>query len=226
MCTWTRPPRSPEWRRCCSSSALRDPADSVETALTDRHSRGILMAFALSGGRRVPALPSLAFAFTLTVTSACATAPATTTAGDPPAPVSTAAPSPDPRVGLRPGVNDAGEAVWNLRLVSKTPPPANFVGGINSDLAFTGPYAIQGSFRGFQVWDISNPSSPTLRTAYLCPASQSDVSVYRNLLFVSGEDYGARLDCGTQGVRDTVSADRLRGIRIFDISDIATPRNV
>ncbi|HEU5304636.1 MAG TPA: hypothetical protein VFU40_08335, partial [Gemmatimonadales bacterium] len=75
-------------------------------------------------------------------------------------------------------------------------------------------------------WNISNPRRPSLETAYVCPASQSDVSVYKNLLFVSGENLAARLDCGTQGVEDTVSADRLRGLRIFDISDIRNPRNV
>ena len=68
--------------------------------------------------------------------------------------------------------------------------------------------------------------SPTLKTAYVCPASQSDVSVYQNLLFVSGEELSARLDCGAEGVQDTVSTDRLRGIRIFDITDIAHPENV
>jgi hypothetical protein len=76
------------------------------------------------------------------------------------------------------------------------------------------------------VWDISNPAQPTLTTAYVCPASQSDVSVYRNLLFVSGEGLSGRLDCGTQGVSSAVSSDRLRGVRIFDISDIRNPRNV
>jgi hypothetical protein len=121
---------------------------------------------------------------------------------------------------------DAAEAVWNLRVVSETPPSAQFVDGINSDLAFTGHYAIQGSFNGYQVWDISNLSRPSLKTAYVCPGSQSDVSVYHNLLFVSGENLAARLDCGTQGVEDTVSTERLRGLRIFDISDIAHPRNV
>jgi hypothetical protein len=127
---------------------------------------------------------------------------------------------------LRAGLLDAGEAIWNLRVLSKTPPSAQFRTGINSDLAFTGPYVFQGSFNGYQVWDISNPSSPSLRKAFVCPASQSDVSVYKNLLFVSGEDLAARLDCGTQGVREPVSRDRLRGIRIFDISDLANPRNV
>jgi hypothetical protein len=135
-------------------------------------------------------------------------------------------PNPDPRVGLRAGEMNAAEAKWNLRVVSETPPPPRFVGKVNSDIAFTGNYAIQGSFDGYQVWDISNPAHPTLKTAYVCPGSQSDVSVYRNLLFVSGESLNGRLDCGTEGVTDTVSAARLRGVRIFDISDISKPRNV
>jgi hypothetical protein len=50
--------------------------------------------------------------------------------------------------------------------------------------------------------------------------------VYRKLLFVSGEALNGRTDCGTQGVSDTVSHDRLRGIRIFDITDIAHPRHI
>ncbi|MDH3427337.1 MAG: hypothetical protein OEM23_02780, partial [Gemmatimonadota bacterium] len=135
-------------------------------------------------------------------------------------------PSPDPRVGLAAGATDAGEAIWNLRLVSNTPSQEPFAGVTNSDLAFLGDYAIQGNYNGFQVWDISNPAAPTLRKGYFCPASQSDVSVYRNLLFVSGEGLGGRLDCGGEGVADPVSPDRLRGIRIFDISDLDNPVNV
>jgi len=133
---------------------------------------------------------------------------------------------PDPRVGLRAGLYDAAEAAWNLRVVSKTRPPAEFARSTNSDLAFSGNYAIQGNYNGWQIWDISNPVQPSLVSGFVCPASQSDVSVYRNLLFISGEGLTGRLDCGTQGVRDTVSSERLRGLRIFDISDIRNPRNV
>ena len=140
--------------------------------------------------------------------------------------MSTAAPKPDPRVGLRAGKMDAAEAIWNLRVLSRTPPSAQFVDVTNSDLAFSGNYAIQGNYNGWQVWDISDTRRPTLKTAYVCPASQSDVSVYKNLLFVSGENLSARLDCGTQGVEDTVSSERLRGLRVFDITDISKPRNV
>ena len=132
----------------------------------------------------------------------------------------------DPRVGLGAGLLDAEEAVWNLNLLSFTPPPDDFVGTANTDLAFKDNYVIQGNYNGIQVWDVTDPAAPLLVKSYVCPASQSDVSVYENLLFVSGEGLGGRLDCGTEGVRDVVSADRLRGIRIFDITNIAEPEYV
>src|SRR3989449_11233893 len=46
-------------------------------------------------------------------------------------PFSTAAPSPDPRVGLRAGWMDAGEAAWNIQLVSTTPPSPDFINRSN-----------------------------------------------------------------------------------------------
>src|SRR5881397_1525979 len=169
----------------------------------------------------VQASPSLRY-LVLTVGLSALAACASSGGGN----MSTVAPNPDPRVGLRAGLMDAGEASWNLRVVSKTPPSEKFAGVTNSDLAFTGNYAIQGNYNGFQVWDISNPAKPTLKVGFVCPASQSDVSVYKNLLFVSGEGMGGRLDCGKEGVHDSVSASRLRGIRIFDISDIAHPKYI
>lgn len=136
------------------------------------------------------------------------------------------APSPDPRVGLEAGLFDAEEAIWNLNKLSSTPPPKDFLGVTNSDLAFKGKYAIQGNYNGVIVWDISDPSNPVLVKEYLCPASQSDVSVYGNIMFVSGEGYSGRLDCGTEGVENAVSDERLRGIRIFDITNIEEPEYV
>jgi len=169
-------------------------------------------------------LLSLSLAVGLVSVAACA--PAISTAVSSSNNMSPGEPIPDPRVGLRAGKFDAATAAWNLRLVSTTQPTEKFMGVTNSDLAFLGNYAIQGNYNGYQVWDISNPAAPTLKIGYLCPASQSDVSVYRNLLFVSGEGNGGRLDCGTQGVKDTVSKERLRGLRIFDISDIANPKYI
>jgi hypothetical protein len=179
------------------------------------------MAFVFQGRRksvRPAAVRALSLSFALGLLTAAGCAPAVSSRST--------SPIPDPRVGLRAGKFDAAEAAWNMRVVSETPPSEKFAGITNSDISFSGPYAIQGNYNGYQVWDISNPSRPVLKTAYVCPASQSDVSVYKNLLFVSGEGTGARIDCGAEPVRDTVSKERLRGLRIFDISDINNPKNV
>jgi hypothetical protein len=143
-----------------------------------------------------------------------------------PSPSPTADPSRDPRVGLKAGRLNAGEAISNLKVTAKAVSPAGFLGVTNSDLAFTGNYAIQGNYNGPVIWDIADPSSPKLVTAYTCPASQNDVSVWKHLMFMSAEAQNGRVDCLPGGVPDTVSALRMRGIRIFDISDIRNPRLV
>ena len=183
-------------------------------------------------------MPSLRLAFLIpaaALVGACAHTAAVSLAGAPArqeagafniAPMAkAAAPNPDPRVGLTPGLTDAGQASWNMRLLSNTPTPAQFK-SINSDLGFFGQYAIQGTFDGWLIWDVSNPSHPTLRKGYFCPASQNDVSVYKNLLFMSAESESSRLDCKSGGIQEPVSTERIRGLRIFDISDLDNPKYV
>ena len=140
--------------------------------------------------------------------------------------VSTTAPTPDPRVGLKAGRWDAGEAAWNMRMISTTPPTSQVLAATHSDLAFTGKYVIQGNYNGFEIYDISRPAKPVLAQTYLCPASQNDVSVYKNLLFMSSEATNSRSDCGFGGVPEPISKDRVRGIRVFDIRDIKHPKLV
>src|SRR5262245_35412359 len=140
--------------------------------------------------------------------------------------VSATTPSPDPRVGLKPGRWDAAQAAWNMRMLSTTPPTGKVLGATHSDLAFTGNLVIMGNYNGFEIFDISNPSKPVLMQTYLCPASQNDVSVYRNLLFMSSEATNSRTDCGFTGVPEPVSKLRVRGIRVFDISDVKKPKLV
>ncbi len=140
----------------------------------------------------------------------------------------------DPRVGLRAGWQDAESAIRNLRLVANRPRPAGFFDPAspgnfsfaNSDLAFRGNHVFQGGYHGFQVWDISNPAAPAIRKAFSCPGGQGDPSIYGNLLFISVEETSGRLDCGPQGVADTVSTERFRGVRIFDISNVDAPKQV
>jgi len=108
----------------------------------------------------------------------------------------------------------------------------------NSDLAFQGNHLFQGNFYGLSIYDISNPGKTSLLTSMICPGGQNDVSVYKNLLFMSVEMPNGRLDCGTEGFAPAPPApgakpgppaaqkDRFRGVRIFDISDIKNPKQV
>jgi hypothetical protein len=113
-----------------------------------------------------------------------------------------------------------------MRLVANRLEPEPFAKATHSDLAFQGNYVIQGNYNGILFWDVSNPASPVLKNAWPCPASQNDVSVYGNLLFVSAEALNGRVDCGSGGVPDTVSKERMRGVRVVDISDGMRPRVV
>ena len=140
--------------------------------------------------------------------------------------VSATAPTPDPRPNLKAGRWDAEQAGWNMRLLSTSPPQGKSLGATHSDLAFSGNLVIQGNYNGFDIYDISNPSKPALVQKYLCPASQNDVSVYRNLVFMSSEATNSRTDCGFEGVPEPVSKLRVRGIRVFDIADIKNPKLV
>src|SRR5882724_2138798 len=163
----------------------------------------------------------------------------------------------DPRAKLKPGLYNAGEASMGMKHlgllnkpnIAKIPKPLHLViaqlAFANSDLAFQGNHLFQGNFYGVNIYDISNPANSKLLTSLVCPGGQGDVSVYKNLLFMSVEQPNGRLDCGTQGFpadpappadaekgkdkkRPVPSAqkDRFRGVRIFDISDIRNPKQV
>jgi hypothetical protein len=134
---------------------------------------------------------------------------------------------------------------------SKMPKPMQVViaqlAFASSDFAFQGGHLFQGNFYGVGIYDISDPAKTSLLTTLVCPGGQGDVSVYKNLLFMSVEMPNGRLDCGAQGfapdpppppadpskpaegpMRRMPSAqkDRFRGVRVFDISDIKNPKQV
>ncbi len=132
----------------------------------------------------------------------------------------------------------------------------NQYGSTNSDLAFNGNHLFVGNYNGINFYDIDNPKQIKLRTSLICPGGQGDVSVYGHLLFMSAEATNGRLDCGTQGIPlpagyvpppppdpaanmaaaggggrgprapEPASPDRFRGVRIFDITDLANPKQV
>ncbi len=125
---------------------------------------------------------------------------------------------------------------------SKMPKPFQLVFAqlafANSDFAFQGNHLFQGNFYGINIYDISSPAQTKLLTSIVCPGGQGDVSVYKNLLFMSVEMPNGRLDCSAQGFppqpppvegqefKPDAQKDRFRGVRIFDITDISNPKQV
>ena len=96
----------------------------------------------------------------------------------------------------------------------------------NTDLLFSDDYLIAGNYHGFNTYDISNPDSPEHIASVVCPGGQGDVSLVGDLIIMSVQEVRGRLDCGLEGVPESVSNDRVRGIRIFDVSDFRNPTQV
>ena len=144
-----------------------------------------------------------------------------------------------------PKVNKTLTTVIGVADPSKMPGATKLVlaglGFANSDIAFQGNRLFLGNFYGVNIYDISNPLKTNLVTSMICPGGQGDVSVYKNLMFMSVEMPNGRLDCGVQGFPPNppppagqqnqnqlpaAQKDRFRGVRIFDIADIRNPTQV
>src|SRR5437867_9834781 len=144
-----------------------------------------------------------------------------------------------------PKVNETLKTVLGVADPSKMPSAMKLVlaglGFANSDLAFQGNHLFLGNFYGVNIYDISDPAQTKLMTSMICPGGQGDVSVYKNLMFMSVEMANGRIDCGTQGFPPNppppagqqnqnqlpaAQKDRFRGVRIFDIADIRNPKQV
>lgn len=141
--------------------------------------------------------------------------------------VGAAAPSsaeaPQPAAGI-PGVDEIVSSP-NLRQVAHLPKGGAFAESANSDLAFQGKYAFAGNYNGFSVYDIGNPRRTKLVSQVLCPGSQGDISVYGNLLFLSTDSSRSNDSCTSTPQPATVK-ESWEGMKIFDISDKASPRYI
>lgn len=96
----------------------------------------------------------------------------------------------------------------------------------NTDLLFSGNYMVAGNYHGFNTYDISDARAPRHIGSVVCPGGQGDVSLVGNLLIMSVQEARGRLDCGLQGVPEPISDERVKGIRIFDVSDFTKPAQV
>jgi hypothetical protein len=102
-----------------------------------------------------------------------------------------------------------------------TSPPA-----INSDLAFWGNKAYVGNYEGFRTFDISNPGNPTLLSDFKCHGPQNDPVIWKNLLFLAVDRTQTGPECGSQNTAAHDDPNGWEGVRIFDVSNPAAPRQI
>ena len=96
----------------------------------------------------------------------------------------------------------------------------------NTDIAFFDDVMVAGSYHGFNIYKLGTDGVPNLMSSVVCPGGQGDVSVVGNILVMSVEQTRGRVDCGLEGAPGKVNEERFRGLRIFDISDLARPVQV
>ncbi|MCZ8368593.1 MAG: DUF305 domain-containing protein [Porphyrobacter sp.] len=131
--------------------------------------------------------------------------------------------TPAPADGAAAAATPAREEEDSLTEYAERSPLLDFA---NTDMAFFGDVMAAGSYHGFNIYKLGADGIPTLKSSVVCPGGQGDVSVVGNILVMSVEQTRGRVDCGLEGAPGKVNEDRFRGLRVFDISDLAAPRQV
>lgn len=107
----------------------------------------------------------------------------------------------------------------NVKLLANVPKSTS---ATQSDLAFDGNLAYAGNYDGFRVIDFSEKEAPVVMTDFRCSGAQGDVSIYRGLLFSSVDGPRSNNTCNSTSVSAS-TAGAWEGVRIFDVSDPASP---
>ncbi|MDQ4029941.1 MAG: hypothetical protein M3168_02755 [Actinomycetota bacterium] len=109
----------------------------------------------------------------------------------------------------------------NMHPLGDSPRPNPSSGVFNSDLAFWGTRAYQGTYDGFRIIDISQPDSPTALIDYdECFGNQGDVIIWNNILVRSwnSANTSATRTCDGQPV-----PLGFEGLHVFDVSEPTNP---
>ena len=106
------------------------------------------------------------------------------------------------------------------------PPSGAGAGIFNSDLAFWGKTAYQGTYEGFRIVDVSDPENPVQITNFTdcvqgtTTGNQGDVIVWRNFLVRS---WNSPAPAGGRFCGGVFTPAGQEGVHVFDISDPTNP---
>ena len=104
-------------------------------------------------------------------------------------------------------------ATAGLRLIASRAKhgPFNTESAFNSDLAFENGYAYQGNYEGVTIYDVRDPSNPTVAGQILCPGSQNDVTVNDGILVTSTDSRRTNDGCNSTATTTADRADHVGG---------------
>jgi hypothetical protein len=104
----------------------------------------------------------------------------------------------------------------NMRLLANGPVHGTTV----SDVSLWGRTAFVGDYRGFTIWDVSDPEAPGQLANVECNGQQHDVTVWKGLMFLSVDRPITEPPCGPDTPPGVTGFE---GILIYDVSDPTAP---
>jgi hypothetical protein len=120
------------------------------------------------------------------------------------------------------------EVTDNLTPLGFSPRPNPAPGTFNSDLAFWGDWAFQGTYDGFRIVDITYPQRPRERLFQPCNGNQGDIVVWGDskdrpdlLVRSYNSPAPAGVTCDGQAI-----PEGFEGIHVFDLSNFGNPQLV
>lgn len=116
----------------------------------------------------------------------------------------------------------------NVTLVTRWDDNGTYRSG--TDMAFWGNRAVFGNLApgGFRLVNIKSPKNPKLISQFVCVGSQSDVSIWDDLVFVSVDGARASDACDAPAASQAQfsAGQEWEGIRIVSIADPFTPQQI
>ena len=102
--------------------------------------------------------------------------------------------------------------------------PFNTESAFNSDIAFEDGFAYVGNYEGVTIYDVRDPSNPTVAGQILCPGSQNDVTINDGILITSTDSRRTNDGCSSTSTSTPGAPTTWEGLKVFDVRNPKSPR--